>query len=1279
MKQKLILWVTVICLLMNSFVFATDYSGHWAEADIKAGIADGWISGDAEGQVRPKDEITRAEFVVMYNAAFDIPFAPGLDPYTDVPRDAWYYRPIINAKAKKLITGYPDGTFRPNAKITKQEAAVIIAKSLDNKNVSELEYTDTDKIAPWAIDSVKLLQNAEVIKGNQNGEFSPKANITRAETIVMFSNARKFNEEKSRERSLARMSVIRNRREEEKKNNTIINKEEDKIEYVGSDLARDYENLDIIYARGDSQYSITQDVELITEGEYGSDISWESDEPDYLDEEGNVTRPTDESKIFNLTATLRNDGEKLKKKFEVKVVKESEDGELGSITKLEDIYDLNNGESIDFVVGEDNAIEYIGGKYTNYRVESLEDAIYSLNAIKDIMGIDDPEEQFEGVSTEDFLDNTMFKIGQVHNGVEVFGKEIVITADREGEIQSLIGDYELDIDISTTPTLSEEEAVEIAIGDEELENVEENKLVIYTLDGNVSLAWQISVVSTEESDEFISKTVFVDANDGDIINELDNIYYAKSVKAEGMDLFGKKQSFYVQKDIAYYKMVDLERKIYVFDKHAFVSMENILGSEVVKSLDNTWEQPEAVSAYINTQKTFDFYKNVLGRNSINNKGGYVYVTVNADIIDGGENAYWSRGQMFLGDGGGNTVPWSGALDLVGHEYTHGVTSYTAKLIYQDASGALNEAYSDIMGEIIEQYYDERIDKEWLHAEDIQRNARANRNISNPEEFKMPKELNGKYYVEPGGDDHGGVHTNMSIVTRAAYLMWENGINNWEELAKLWYGSLLKLTKTSDYFDCRNAVLASAKDLKMSDKKVQIIKDAFDEVKIYDKSEKADLTIKLYYSDFDTDNTNNKVIANQKMTLKENAQGAKEISVKTNSEGEYGFEELKAGTYILTINKDGYLPKDVIIYLAEDKVEEIYLDTDKTVTLSGRVTIADDDTDMTNNEPLKEAKIYLWKETGTLPITSNYEAGKLKTNSNGEYSLEGLTPGVYDIAVIKDGYIRLNQYGTIIRDDTDLTMNFILEAISEEYAGEGTARGTIKDMQTGYGVEDLTLVVREGLNNISRGEIVYTTTTNSSGKYEVNNIPAGNYTIQIIDNSDRTEKYLDNFTNIKILGNSPISNQDGLVTKQVMDGAIRVVLRWGEKPKDIDTYVYRVDGERTQVIRYDNKTYKVDDEKYISLDVDDRNGYGPETTTFYSDAEGVYRYYVWNAAYTHDNTLNTSGATVYVYDSNSNMPIYVFSVPSQSGNWWEVFEYNASSKKINILSNMQTVESSGTKY
>ena len=245
MKQKLILWITVICLLMNSYVFATDYSGHWAEADIQAGIADGWISGDAEGQVRPKDEITRAEFVVMYNAAFDIPFAPGLDPYTDVARNTWYYRPIINAKAKKLITGYPDGTFRPNEKITKQEAAVIIAKSLDNKNVSELEYTDIDKISPWAIESVKLLQNAEVIKGNQNGEFLPKANITRAESIVMFANARSFNEKIRQERRNSYRPSVKDM--QEKKNNNVKYEEEKEI-YLKWVENEDY-LLDEVFAR----------------------------------------------------------------------------------------------------------------------------------------------------------------------------------------------------------------------------------------------------------------------------------------------------------------------------------------------------------------------------------------------------------------------------------------------------------------------------------------------------------------------------------------------------------------------------------------------------------------------------------------------------------------------------------------------------------------------------------------------------------------------------------------------------------------------------------------------------------------------------------------------------------------------------------------------------------------------------------------------------------------------------------------------------------------------
>lgn len=135
------------------------------------------------------------------------------------------------------------------------------------------------------------------------------------------------------------------------------------------------------------------------------------------------------------------------------------------------------------------------------------------------------------------------------------------------------------------------------------------------------------------------------------------------------------------------------------------------------------------------------------------------------------NAYWNGEQMAYGDGDGVELrEFSGDLDVVGHELSHGVTEATSDLIYQNESGALNEAFSDIMGTAIEYYYGSG---NWTIAEDIDLLSNGFRNMANPNEDGDPSHYTDRY---TGTNDSGGVHTNSGIANHWFYLLVNGGQN-----------------------------------------------------------------------------------------------------------------------------------------------------------------------------------------------------------------------------------------------------------------------------------------------------------------------------------------------------------------------------------------------------------------------------------------------------------------------------------------------------------------------
>lgn len=201
--------------------------------------------------------------------------------------------------------------------------------------------------------------------------------------------------------------------------------------------------------------------------------------------------------------------------------------------------------------------------------------------------------------------------------------------------------------------------------------------------------------------------------------------------------------------------------------------------------------------------TFDFYSKVFSRNSIDDKGLNLIGTVHYDVKY--NNAMWDGHQMIFGDGDGiyfATGGFTGVVDVIGHELTHGVTQYTANLEYQGQSGALNESISDVFGSMVKQFHLKQTSAQadWLIGKGIwspKINGVALRSMSAPGTAYDDPKVGGKD-PQPAtmqdllvtDDDSGGVHINSGIPNNAFYrVATALGGHSWDRAGKIWYSAL----------------------------------------------------------------------------------------------------------------------------------------------------------------------------------------------------------------------------------------------------------------------------------------------------------------------------------------------------------------------------------------------------------------------------------------------------------------------------------------------------------
>lgn len=164
---------------------ATDTSGHWAEASINNWINNGYISGYPDGTFRPNNAISRAEFVTIANKAFGFTSSQGIS-FSDVKAGYWAYSEIQKGVAAGYVRGDASGTFRPGSAVSRQEAAVMLARlrGYEDDEAASYGYTDRWAMANWAVGAIGAVSRNGVMSGYPNKTFRPQRDLTRAEAVA---------------------------------------------------------------------------------------------------------------------------------------------------------------------------------------------------------------------------------------------------------------------------------------------------------------------------------------------------------------------------------------------------------------------------------------------------------------------------------------------------------------------------------------------------------------------------------------------------------------------------------------------------------------------------------------------------------------------------------------------------------------------------------------------------------------------------------------------------------------------------------------------------------------------------------------------------------------------------------------------------------------------------------------------------------------------------------------------------------------------------------------
>ncbi len=458
------------------------------------------------------------------------------------------------------------------------------------------------------------------------------------------------------------------------------------------------------------------------------------------------------------------------------------------------------------------------------------------------------------------------RLQQYHLGLKVVGGSVV-RQTANGVVTSLLGQvYRAEVD-SAVPLLTAQ-AVAARLRTSGAALVTEPALAFLGRDdGAITLVYEVSV----RREAFDVRTVYLDAATGAELLSLP-LVKDQSAVGEGLGVLGDRKKMAARLVSSVFYAEDMLRppQLWTIDLRSdrarldqVADGAPVIQRDLASDSDNVWTDPVAVDAHTYLGWTYDYIFKRIGVRGLDNGNAPMFAGINTyspqqcvGPLPTGEfgslcvNAFWlgppagpgGRGLMVFGNGipsnfvltsTGQTVgPLAGALDIVAHELTHGVTDYTSGLEYRNESGALNEAFSDMVGVAAEAYFQARgngpLQADYLMGEDSFQARRAGsvsgiRSIQSPTAYGHPDHYSVRF---TGLEDNGGVHINSGIPNHAFYLAIEGGTNrvsgravtgvgfaNRDQIERVFFRAFTQMLPVRATFSqARAATIQSARDL-----------------------------------------------------------------------------------------------------------------------------------------------------------------------------------------------------------------------------------------------------------------------------------------------------------------------------------------------------------------------------------------------------------------------------------------------------------------------------------
>jgi len=433
-------------------------------------------------------------------------------------------------------------------------------------------------------------------------------------------------------------------------------------------------------------------------------------------------------------------------------------------------------------------------------------AMRYLERLRPLLRATGGEEVAPARTERDELGQLHVRLQQFHRGLPVIGGEIVVHADEAtGEVRVVNGRFVPAEGLPVRALVGAQSALLKAARDAEIDSgrVLDQPQLVYVIshDEKAYLAWSARVAYEGAYGPAVDR-VFASALDGDLVTLHPTIHSAKN------------------------------RKIYN-GNHTNPDNPTLPGTLMFQEGATSSSDAAAWDCYVNFGSTYDYFKNRFNRDSFDNAGAALIGTVH--VGTNWVNAYWNGDQMVFGDGDGSDATYlSKALDIVAHELTHAVTDRTANLVYQNESGALNEAMSDVFAAGAEAYKDGSASADtWKVGEDAWTPATSGdalRYMNNP----TADGYSADYYPErlypscspTSSNDYCGVHGNSGIANLAFYLLSQGGTHPRSKttvsvpaigIAKaeqIFYRALTTglMTSTTNFQGTRNATRTAAEQL-----------------------------------------------------------------------------------------------------------------------------------------------------------------------------------------------------------------------------------------------------------------------------------------------------------------------------------------------------------------------------------------------------------------------------------------------------------------------------------